>query len=173
VVEIAGKGGLVEEVTLRYVRLRDADGHVHFIPNGEIKVVTNRTRGFATTVVDVGIGYRENVDEGLAVMREVGAAMRKDPKWSARIVEDVEIIGLDKLDSSAVVLRCRLKVVPPIEQWNVKREYMKRLKAAYDERGIEIPYPHVTVYAGQNKDGSAPPFHVVKEEPGTPAEPPR
>jgi small conductance mechanosensitive channel len=161
VVQVADKGGLVEEVTLRYVRLRDLEGHVHFVPNGEIKVVTNRTREFATAVVEVGIAYREDPDEALAVMREVAAAMRGDPGWSGRIADELEILGVDKWGDSAVILRARIRVVPPIQQWNVKREYLKRLKKAFDGRGIEIPFPHLTVYAGEGKDGSAPPFHLL------------
>ena len=163
VVEVAGKGGLVEEVTLRYVRLRDMDGHVHYIPNGEIKLVTNRTRSYATPVVDVGVAYREDLDQVLAVMRETAAALRADPQWQDRIVEDLEVIGVDRWADSAVVLRARFKVVPPIQQWNVKREYLRRLKKVFDERGIEIPFPHLTVYAGQLKDRSAPPFHLLDE----------
>ena len=161
VVEVAGKGGLVEEVTLRYVRLRDMDGHVHYVPNGEIKLVTNRTRGYATPVVDIGVAYRENIDEVLALMRETAAGLRADPQWKDRVVEDLEVIGVERWGDSAVVLRARFKVVPPIQQWNVKREYLKRLKALFDARGIEIPFPHLTIYAGQNKDGSAPPFHLL------------
>jgi moderate conductance mechanosensitive channel len=164
VVEVSGKGGFVEEVTLRYVRLRDFEGHVHYVPNGEIKIVTNRTREFATAVMEVGIAYREDVDEALAVMREVGQAMRADPAWAARIVADTEIIGLDRMDSSSVALRCRLRVVPAIEQWNVRREYLKRLKKAFDERDIEIPFPHLTLYPGQRKDGAAPPLHLLAQK---------
>jgi small conductance mechanosensitive channel len=164
VVEVAGKGGLVEQVTLRFVRLRDMDGHVHYIPNGEIKLVTNRTRGYATPVVDVPIAYREDPDHVFGLMQEVAAAMRADPKWSARIVADLELIGVDRWEASAVVLRARFKVVPPIEQWNVKREYLKRLKKHFDGRDIEIPLPHVTVYAGRLKDGSAPAFRIEKPE---------
>jgi small conductance mechanosensitive channel len=145
VVEIVGKGGLVEEVTLRYVRLRDLDGHVHYVPNGEIKLVTNRTREFATPVVDVGIAYREDPDQALGVMREVAKAMRADPQWQALIVEDLEVIGVERMGDSAVVLRVRLKVQPPIQQWNVRREYLKRLKKAFGERGIEIPFPQLTL----------------------------
>jgi moderate conductance mechanosensitive channel len=155
VVEIGGKGGLVEEVTLRYVRLRDFEGHVHFVPNGEIKIVTNRTRGYA----------REDLDEALEVMRAVGRALRAEPAWGERIAEDVEIIGVERLADSAVILRCRVKVIPAIQQWNIKREFLKRLKKAYDERGIEIPYPHVTVYPGQNKDGGAPALHLITQGP--------
>ena len=163
VVEVAGKGGLVEEVTLRYVRLRDMDGHVHYIPNGEIKLVTNRTRSYATPVVDVPIAYREDADQVLDMMRAVAAGMRADAQWKDRIVEDLEVIGVDRWEDSALVLRARFKVVPPIQQWNVKREYLKRLKKTFDERGIEIPLPHLTVYAGKLKDGSAPPFHLLDE----------
>jgi small-conductance mechanosensitive channel len=162
VVEVAGKGGLVEEVTLRHVRLRDMDGHVHYVPNGEIKLVTNRTRGFATPVLDVPVAYREDADEVLRVMRRTAAELRADPAWKDRIVEDLEVIGMDRWDDSAVVLRARLKVMPPIQQWNVKREYLKRLKKAFDAHGIEIPFPHLTVYAGQLKDGGAPPFQLLE-----------
>jgi moderate conductance mechanosensitive channel len=162
VVEVAGKGGLVEEVTLRHVRLRDMDGHVHYIPNGEIKLVTNRTRGYATPVVDIGVAYRENIDEVLKLMRDEAARLRADPAWAQRIVDELEVIGVDRWDDSAVVLRARFKVVPPIQQWNVKREYLRRLKAAFDHAGIEIPFPHLTLYAGRLKDGSAPPFHLLE-----------
>lgn len=167
VVEVGGKGGLVEEVTLRYVRLRDMDGHVHYVPNGEIKLVTNRTREFATPLVEVGIAYREDPDEAFGVMREVAAALRADADWKDRIAEDLEVIGVERWGDSAVVLRARIRVVPPIQQWNVKREFLKRLKKAYDERGIEIPFPHLTVYPGQLKDGSAPPLQVAlkKQDP--------
>jgi small conductance mechanosensitive channel len=147
VVEIVGKGGLVEDLTLRYVRLRDLEGHVHFIPNGEIKLVTNRTRGHATPVVDVPISYAADTDAVLQVMREIAAALRADPDWSARIAGEMEVIGVDRWADSSVMLRARFKVVPPIEQWNVKREYLRRLKKAFDERGIEIPFPQLTLHA--------------------------
>ena len=169
VVEVAGKGGLVEEVTLRYVRLRDLEGHVHFVPNGDITVVTNRTREYATAVVEVGIAYREDPEEAFAVMRKVAGAMRAEPEWRDRMVADLEVLGVDKWGDSAVVLRARLRVVPPIQQWNVKREFLKRLKKAYDEAGIEIPFPHLTIYAGQNKDGAAPPFHLLEKKPSSTA----
>ncbi|HEX6317436.1 MAG TPA: mechanosensitive ion channel family protein, partial [Burkholderiales bacterium] len=167
VVQIAGIGGLVEEVTLRYVRLRDLEGHVHYVPNGEITVVTNRTREYATAVIEVGVAYREDPDEAFAVMREVASAMRADPQWKERLAAELEILGVDKWADSAVILRARLRVVPAIQQWNVKREFLKRLKKAFDERGIEIPFPHLTVYAGQGKDGSAPPFHLLETKPAS------
>jgi moderate conductance mechanosensitive channel len=164
VVQIAGIGGQVEEVTLRYVRLRDFEGHVHFVPNSEIKIVTNRTRDYAQALIEVGVAYREDSDEALEVMREVGASMRGDAAWRGRILEDLELVGVERWDDSAVILRSRLKVVG-IEQWNVRREFLRRLKKAYDARGIEIPYPHLTIYAGAGKDGIAPALRV-RSEPG-------
>src|SRR5207302_9922290 len=118
-------------------------------PNGEIKVVTNRTRGFAYAALDVGVGYAVDIDQALAVMKDTAQAMRADETWRARLVEAIEINGVERLDNSAVVLRCRLKVVPAIEQWNVKREFLKRLKNAFDARGIEIPFPQLTVHTAQ------------------------
>jgi small conductance mechanosensitive channel len=162
VVEIAGKGGLVEEMTLRYIRLRDYEGSVHFIPNGVVDTVTNRSRGFAFALMDVGVAYREDLDEVYAVLREVAAAMRADPDFAARILEDLEIAGVENWADSAVVVRCRVKV-KPLEQWNVRRAFMYRLKKAFDAAGIEIPYPHLTLYAGQGKDGSAPPLRLQQQ----------
>ncbi len=160
VVEVAGKGGLVEEMTLRYIRLRDYEGSVHYIPNGTIDTVTNRSRSFAHAVIDVGVAYREDVDEVYAVMREVAVGLRGDPEFADKIVEDLEIAGVDQWGDSAVVIRCRFKV-RPLEQWGVRRAYLYRLKKAFDAAGIEIPYPHLTVYAGQPKQGQAAPLPVL------------
>ncbi|MEO5796450.1 MAG: mechanosensitive ion channel family protein [Rhodoferax sp.] len=164
VVKIADIGGFVEDVTLRHVRLRDYDGNVHFIPNGLISTVTNMTRSFAHAVMDVGVSYRENVDEVMAIMAEVGAQLRADPAFASKIMDDMEMAGVDRLDDSAVVLRCRIKTAP-LQQWGVRREYLRRIKAAFDARGVEIPFPHVTFYAGVNKDGSAPslPLRMPRE----------
>lgn len=159
VVKVADKSGLVEEITLRYIRLRDYDGNVHFVPNGLVTSVTNMSRGFAFAVIDVGIAYREDVDEAFEVMRRVAADLRSDQAFGAKILEDLEIAGVERWDDSAIALRSRFKVMP-LEQWNVRREFLRRLKKAFDARGIEIPYPHLTVYAGVAKDGSAPAFRV-------------
>jgi small-conductance mechanosensitive channel len=163
VVQAGGKAGLVEDITLRHVRLRDYDGNVHYVPNGHIDSVTNMTRDFAFAVIDVGVAYREDIDEVFSVIREVAAGMRADPQLKDIILEDVELAGVDNWADSAVVIRLRFKVAP-IQQWTVKREFLRRLKYAFDARGIEIPYPHLTVYAGQLKDGSAPEFRVIRQE---------
>ncbi len=160
VVEIAGKSGLVEEMTLRYTLLRDYEGSVHTIPNGVIDTVTNRSRGFAHAVIDVGVAYREDVDEVFAVMRQVGRELRADPDYASRIEDDLDIAGVDQWGDSAVVVRCRFRV-KPLEQWGVRRAYLYRLKKAFDAAGIEIPYPHLTVYAGQPKSGEAPPLPLA------------
>ena len=146
VVEIGGKAGVVEEVTLRYVRLRDGDGFVHFVSNGEIKLVTNRTRGFARAVIDVGVGYGVDIDQAFGVMREVAKSMRADQNWQNRIADDLEVLGVDKLDNSAVVLRAQLRIVPPAERDNVRRELLKRIKLAFDEHKIEMPFPQLMVH---------------------------
>jgi small conductance mechanosensitive channel len=159
VVRVADISGLVEEITLRHVRLRDYDGNVHYVPNGLITIVTNMSREYAHAVVDVSVAYREDLDEVFAVMRAVAAELRADAVFGAKILGELEIAGVERWADSAVALRCRFKVAA-LEQWDVRREYLRRLKKAFDQRGIEIPFPHLTVYAGVGKDGSAPPFHV-------------
>ena len=162
VVEVAGKGGLVEEVTLRYIRLRDYEGNVHFIPNSIIATVTNRSRSFAYAVINIGIAYRENVEEVFEVMREVAAGMRQDETLGPLLLEDIDIAGVDAWADSAVVIRCRFKV-QALQQWTVRRAFLLRMKKEFDRRGIEIPFPHLTLYPGQAKDGSAPPLHILNQ----------
>lgn len=161
VVEIGGKAGLVEDVTLRFVRLRDYDGNVHYVPNSLITTVTNMSRGYAQAVIDVGVAYREDIDQAFDVMRTVGRNMRDDAAFGPKILDDLEIAGVERLADSAVVLRCRFKVTP-LEQWNVRREFLRRVKKAFDTAGIEIPFPHVTVYAGAGKDGAGQPFRLLE-----------
>lgn len=163
VVKLGEHAGLVEVVTLRYVQLRDYDGNVHFVPSGEISTVVNYSRGHAFAVMDIGVSYREDVDAVMDVMRETGARMRADPAFEPLILEPLEIAGVERWDDSAVIIRCRFKCAP-LQQWAVRREYLRRLKRAFDERGIEIPFPHLTLYAGRDKDGQAPawPMRVTR-----------
>lgn len=145
VVKLGDHAGLVEEVTLRFVQLRDYDGNVHFVPNGTISSVVNMSRGFAQAVVDIGVGYGEDLDQVMEVMREVGRDMRHDPIHATRILDELEIAGVEKWADSAVMIRARFRVAP-LEQWTVKRDYLRRLKRAFDERGIEIPFPQVRLH---------------------------
>lgn len=159
VVTVAELGGLVEEITLRYIRLRDYEGTVHYIPNGSVTTVSNRSRGFAYALVDIGVAYREDVEEVFGVIREIAAGMRADQTFGPLILEDLDLAGIDAWADSAVTIRFRIKVAP-LQQWSVKREFLLRLKKEFDRRGIEIPFPHLTLYAGEAKDGSAPALQV-------------
>ncbi len=160
IVEVAGKTGVVEDMTLRYIRLRDYGGHVHFVPNGSITTVTSMTRRYAYSVVDVGVAYRENVDEVIDLMVATASEMQQDEAFSPNILEPMEVAGVNSWDDSAVVIRCRFKVTP-MEQWSIRREYLKRLKAVFDANDIEIPFPHVTLYPGKPKEGTPAPLHVI------------
>lgn len=144
VVKIADKAGLVEEVSLRRVRLRDYDGSVHYVPNGLITTVTNFSTEFAYALMDVRIAYQEDVERAMTVLRDIARALRASPDHSARILEDIDIAGVEELGDSAIVLRCRIKV-RPLEQWTVKREFLKRLKERFAREHIEIPYPRQTL----------------------------
>ena len=145
VVKLGEHSGLVEEVTLRYVRLRDYDGHVHFVPNGQVGSVVNLSRGHAQAVIDVGVAYREDLDRVMAVMRQVAQALREDTAYCERILDTFELAGVERWDDSAVVLRGRFRVAP-LAQWDVRREYLRRLKAAFDLHGIEIPFPQLSLH---------------------------
>jgi moderate conductance mechanosensitive channel len=164
VIEVAGKKGKVEEVTLRHVRLRDFEGSVHFIPNSAITTVTNKSRDFCYAVVDLSVAYRENVDAVYEVIRKVGAEMRISSEFKHLILEDLEMLGINELADSAVVIRCRFKV-DALEQWDVKREFLYRIKIAFDDAGIEIPYPHLTLYAGEMKKAGATPAFKIQSQP--------
>jgi small conductance mechanosensitive channel len=131
-IEVAGKTGYVERVTLRHIRIRDYDGSVHFIPNGMITLVTNRSREFGYAVIDVNIPRQQDPDRVLDMMRGIAAEMRNDPDYSSSILEDIDIAGVDKLEDATLGLRCRLKVLPA-RQWRVRREFLKRMKYALDQ----------------------------------------
>ncbi len=163
VVEVCGKTGVVEDITLRYVCLRDNEGSVHYVPNGQIDIVTNKSRDYAFALIDFGVAYRENLNEVYAAVREVSRALRDNATVGPMILEDVEIQGVQDWADSAVIVRCRFKTVA-LEQWNVRRAFLGMLKEKFDARGIEIPYPHLTIYAGQDKQGNAPVFRLAKAE---------
>jgi small conductance mechanosensitive channel len=163
VVNIAGKGGVVERVSLRMTILRDAAGNVHYVRNGHIDVVTNMTKEFSQYVFDIGVAYREDTDEVFEVIKQVGAEVQGDPEYADDILDPIEILGVDSFADSAVVIKARIKT-KPIKQWRVGREFNRRLKKAFDERNIEIPFPHMTVYMGADKQGQAPPLNISNAE---------
>ena len=159
VVQLNDKGGLVERITLRMIILRDFGGNVHFVRNGKIDVVTNMTKEYSQYVFDIGVAYREDVDEVTKVIKSVGEEMQKDPEFKEDILAPVEVVGLDKFGDSAIVIKARIKT-KPIKQWRVGREFNGRLKKKFDQQGIEIPFPHITLYPGKDKKGDSPTLKV-------------
>jgi small-conductance mechanosensitive channel len=153
VVEIAGVGGLVEEVRLRTIVLRDLSGNVHVVPNSSVDKVKNMTKGYSYSLFDIGIAYHEDVDEVMAVLKEIAAALRADPDYSPDILEPLEMLGVDQFADSAVIIKCRIKT-KPMQQWRVGREMNRRIKKTFDARGIEIPFPHRMVLLSQPKKGA-------------------
>lgn len=160
---LRGTGGLVEKVTLRAVTLRDLSGNVHVIPNSSIDMVSNLTKEYSRYLLDVGVAYRENVDEVIHILREIDADMRADPEYGKDMLEPIEIMGLDRFADSAIIVRARLKT-KPIQQWRIGREFNRRMKRVFDERGIEIPFPHRTLYWGMPKQGAQEPVHVAMHD---------
>jgi small-conductance mechanosensitive channel len=144
VVQLAGVSGTVEEIRLRTTVLRDLDGSIHHVPNGEVRVATNLTHEYSRVVVDLSVAYEESVDRALEVIGEVAGGLAADPEWSSAVVDDPQVLGVDALDDSGVVIRV-LFATDPDMRWNIKREFLRRVKNGLDEAGIEIPYPHVTI----------------------------
>jgi small-conductance mechanosensitive channel len=162
VVQVSGKGGLVERINLKTTILRDLAGNVHYVPNGNIDVVTNMTKEYSRYVFDIGVAYREDVDEVVEVIREIDGELRNDPAFKDDIIEPIEVLGLDQFADSALIIKART-TTKPIKQWYVAREFNRRLKKKFDERNIEIPFPHITLYMGQDKKGQSAPLHVAVE----------
>ena len=148
VVKIDATSGLVEKVKLRTVVLRDLSGTVHVIPNGSISTLSNMTKDFSYAVPDVGVAYKEDTDLVADELRTVGEALQADPSFEPHILAPLEVLGVDDFADSAVTIKIRLKTVP-LKQWMVGRELRRRIKKAFDARGIEIPFPHVSLYMGE------------------------
>lgn len=145
IVEVAGKSGVIEKITLRVVTLRDVAGVLHIIPNGEIKMVSNKTRGWSRAVLDIGVGYGEDVDRVLEVFRDEAARFSTDTEWVAQLDGDLEVWGVESLDDSAVVIRVIARTQPGA-QFVVGREFRRRIKNRLDAEDIEIPFPQRTVH---------------------------
>ncbi len=156
----ADHAGVVEAISIRTVKLRDVAGNVHTLPFSEVKTVLNMTKEFSYYLMDVGIAYRENVDRVIAVLRELGEELRGDPEFGEFITEPLEVLGLDQFGDSAVIIKARLRIQPPVKQWFVGREFNRRMKARFDKEGIEIPFPHRTLYFGEDSAGKAPPLRL-------------
>ncbi len=161
-VEAAGHSGTVESLTIRTLTLRDLSGTVHVVPFGEVTTILNYNRDYGYALIDAGVAYREDYGAVIEALQDVAADLRQDATWGVDIIGDLEIFGLNKLADSAVEIRVRLKTLPS-RQFSIRRAFLERMKRIFDERGIEIPFPHHTIWFGVDKDGSAPPMRVVCE----------
>ena len=145
---IDGTGGLVEKIELRTITLRDFSGVVHIFQNGKINNLSNMTKEWSAVVFDIGVAYKENTQQVMDLMKQVGVELQNDQEFKDDIIEPIEVFGLDQFGDSALVIKARIKT-KPIQQWRVGREYRKRLKDVFDKHNIEIPFPHTTLYWGE------------------------
>ena len=151
IVKINDTGGVVENLELRTITLRDLSGVVHIFQNGKINSLSNMTKEWSAMVFDIGVAYKEDADHVIGIINEVAEELRNDDVFKDLIIEPMEVLGLDSFGDSAIVINARIKTIPS-KQWMTGREYRKRLKVAFDEAGIEIPFPHRTIYWGEKSD---------------------
>ena len=154
VVTISGTTGAVEDIQLRVTVLRDLDGRAHYVPNGTIEVATNYTQVFAQVVIDVGVSYDTDVDRALEVVHDEAVAMYRDDAWIGKILQEPELLGVNELGDSSVVLRLVLRTDPDA-RWPIKREFLRRVKNRLDAEGIEIPFPYRTLVMKESADEGA------------------
>jgi small conductance mechanosensitive channel len=159
VVEAGGHTGVVELISIRTISLRDLEGRVHVVPFSDVTSILNYTKDYSFSLLDIGVAYRENVDEVIEVLKRVGEEMQSDETFGPNLLEPLEVLGLNSLDDSAVTIRARFKTAPG-SQWATRREYLRRIKQRFDELDIEIPFPHQTLWFGVDKNGNAPPAPV-------------
>jgi len=163
VATLGGKTGLIEKITIRKVQMRDLSGIVYTVPFSDVGIIENWTKQYSYYLMDIGVAYREDTDEVIALLREVDEDLRQDENFKDLILEPIEILGVDAFADSAVIIKARIKT-RPIKQWEVGREFNRRMKYKFDEHGIEIPFPHQTLYFGVDKQGKAPPAPVIIED---------
>ncbi|MDD3516798.1 MAG: mechanosensitive ion channel family protein [Chromatiales bacterium] len=163
---VNGTGGLVEHVGFRTLTLRDLSGTVHVFPNGGVTTLANVTKEWSAYVFDIRVAYKEDTDRVIEVMRQVGSEMRQDEYFGPLMLEDVDIFGVDQLADSAVIIKGRIRTLP-IRQWETGRQFLRRVKQAFDREGIEIPFPHRSLYFG---DASKPVLVQLAEQAGVAAD---
>jgi small-conductance mechanosensitive channel len=148
---INGTGGLVEAINLRTVVMRDLGGVVHIFPNGSIDSLSNLTKEWSGYVYEIGVAYKENIDRVIKTIHEVGESLKNDKEFGEKMIDDIEVFGLDKFANSALVIKGRIRT-EPLKQWAVGREFNRRIKKTFDKKGIEIPFPHQSIYFGSKSD---------------------
>lgn len=165
VVKLADRTGVIEKITIRKVQLRDLGGSVYTVPFSEITIVENLTKEYSIALFEVGVAYREDMDHVCTLLAQADKNLREDDNFKHDILEPLEIFGLDKFADSAIIIKARIKTKPS-QQWRISREFNRRIKILFDKENIEIPFPHQTIYFGENKDGSAPPLHIAQKDKG-------
>ena len=149
VVTLNGTTGTVEKMELRTITLRDSMGVVHIFQNGKVNTISNMTKGWSAVRFDIGVAYKENLAKVMEVMQQVGDEMYAEDEYKSNMLASVEVSGLNNFGDSALEIRARIRTKPG-KQWGIGREYRKRLKEAFDKHNIEIPFPHQTIYWGDN-----------------------
>ena len=155
IIRIGGTAGQVERISLRMTVLRDLEGNLHFIPHGTISHVTNLSHSWARALMEIGVAYKENVDQVIRVLKEVGRELRADPEFGPMVIEDLEMLGVEAFGDSSVNIKFYMKTKPQ-KQWAVRREMLRRIKNRFDAEGIEIPFPHRTVFHHHMPSGPEP-----------------
>ncbi len=169
-IEVGGHEGDVESISIRTIRLRDPAGSVHTVPFSDIGTVLNYTKDFSFVVLNIGVAYRENVDEVMKVIEDLGREMAEDPILGPNIITPLDAQGVQSLDDSAVIIRAKMKVSPGT-QWGMKREFNRRMKNRFDELGIEIPFPQRAITFGEDKRGNAVAGRIVVADERAAAQP--
>lgn len=160
-ITVGGITGTAERLSIRSVGLRDLNGTYHIVPFSAVEVVSNYMRGYAYHKAEYGIAYRESIDEAISHLEAAFEELTTDPAMRGKILEPIRIPGVTELGASSVNIRVQIKTAPG-EQWNVGRAYNRLVKMHFDAAGIEIPFPHTTIYFGEDKSGKAPPVYVQK-----------
>ncbi len=163
-----GSRGRVEQITMRTLILRDLEGNVHIIPHSMVETVVNMTMAYSICQIDLGVAYREDADEVLRVLEEEALKLQKDETVGRFILGPAEILGITEFGDSAIVYRLRIKTETG-RQWAVRRMYNLYIKRRFDADGIEIPFPHITLYAGEDKEGNAPAFPIRQKQGDVPS----
>jgi small conductance mechanosensitive channel len=154
-IEVAGVSGMVESVNLRRTVLRDLEGRVHTIPNGEIKIVSNLSKEWSRSVLDLGVSYREDIDQIIDLLMQIGKELESEETYKSAVLEPLKILGVERFGESQLVIRMMVKTAP-LKQWEVGRELRRRIKKRFDEKGIQIPFPHrVLLWGDARKNHNA------------------
>jgi small conductance mechanosensitive channel len=162
-VELSGHTGRVEAMSVRSIQLRDFQGQVHRIPFSAVTTTINKSKDFSYAQFDIGVAYSEDIDRCMGIMREVGAEMRADPEYAPLIDADFDVQGVQSLGDSAIIIRARVQVQPG-KQIVIQRVYNRLIKNRFDQEGIEIPFPHRTLYFGVDSHGNAPPARIAMQD---------